>query len=65
VQFTAPVVKQIDRYRKHYLWSGGDINRKGSCLAGDLLKLIDVFRDITKCNPRQLSNVVAILCPEQ
>lgn len=27
------VIKQIDRYRKHCLWSGGDINRKGSCLA--------------------------------
>jgi hypothetical protein len=27
------VVKQIDRYRKHCLWSDGDIHRKGSCLA--------------------------------
>jgi len=26
------VVKQIDVYRKHCLWSKGDINRKGSCL---------------------------------
>ena len=26
------VVKQIDVYRKHYLWSKGDVNRKGSCL---------------------------------
>ena len=26
------VVKQIDKYRKHCLWSKGDINRKGSCL---------------------------------
>jgi hypothetical protein len=26
------VVKQIDIYRKHCLWSKGDINRKGSCL---------------------------------
>ena len=28
------VIKQIDRYRKHCLWSEGDINKKGSCLAG-------------------------------
>jgi hypothetical protein len=27
------VIKQIDVYRKHCLWSKGDINRKGSCLA--------------------------------
>lgn len=27
------VLDQIDKYRKHRLWSGGDINRKGSCLA--------------------------------
>lgn len=27
------VVKQIDVYRKHRLWSKGDINRKGACLA--------------------------------
>jgi hypothetical protein len=27
------VVKQIDRYKKHCLWSGGDIHKKGSCLA--------------------------------
>jgi len=26
------VIKQIDIYRKHCLWSKGDINRKGSCL---------------------------------
>jgi hypothetical protein len=26
------VVRQIDIYRKHYLWSKGDINRKASCL---------------------------------
>ena len=26
------VIKHIDKYRKHCLWSGGDINRKG-CLA--------------------------------
>jgi hypothetical protein len=26
------VIKQIDVYRKHCLWSKGDINRKGSCL---------------------------------
>lgn len=27
------VIKQIDVFRKHCLWSKGDINRKGSCLA--------------------------------
>lgn len=27
------VIDQIDKYRKHRLWSGGDINRKGTCLA--------------------------------
>jgi len=26
------VVKQIDIYRKHCLWSKGDITRKGTCL---------------------------------
>ena len=26
------VIKQIDVYRKHCLWSSGDINRKGTCL---------------------------------
>lgn len=26
------VIKQIDIYRKHCLWSKGDINRKGTCL---------------------------------
>lgn len=27
------VIKQIDIYRKHCLWSNSDINRKGKCLA--------------------------------
>lgn len=27
------VIKHINIYRKHCLWSKGDINRKGSCLA--------------------------------
>jgi hypothetical protein len=27
------VVKQIDIYRQHYMWSNGDINKKGKCLA--------------------------------
>ena len=27
------VIKQSDRYRKHCLWSEGDINKKGSYLA--------------------------------
>ena len=26
------IVQRIDRYRKHCLWSNGDINRKGTCL---------------------------------
>lgn len=33
LQLPPPVIDQIDKYRKHCLWSGGDINRKGSCLA--------------------------------
>ena len=31
-QDSPQVVKQIDVYRKHCLWSKGDVNRKGSCL---------------------------------
>jgi hypothetical protein len=27
------VIMQIDIFRKHCLWSKGDINRKGKCLA--------------------------------
>jgi len=27
------VIQQIDKFRKHYLWSKGDINRRGTCLA--------------------------------
>jgi hypothetical protein len=26
------VIEQMDRFRKHYIWSKGDINRKGTCL---------------------------------
>lgn len=26
------IIEQIDKYRKHELWDGGDINRKGTCL---------------------------------
>jgi hypothetical protein len=26
------IIKKIDRYRKHCLWSGGDTERKGTCL---------------------------------
>jgi hypothetical protein len=26
------VIKQIDIYRKHCLWSKGDINRRGKCI---------------------------------
>lgn len=33
ITLSPQVVKQIDRYRKHCLWSGGDIHKKGSCLA--------------------------------
>lgn len=32
LQIPPETIKQIDRYRKHCLWSGGDINRKGTCL---------------------------------
>jgi len=27
------VVEQINKYRKHCLWNGGEINRRGKCLA--------------------------------
>ena len=35
MHFAAPpqIIKQIDSYRKKCLWSGGEINRKGSHLA--------------------------------
>lgn len=33
LQIPPLVIKQVDRYRKHCLWSGVDINRKGSFLA--------------------------------
>ena len=26
------VIQQIDRFRKHFLWSKGDISRRGTCL---------------------------------
>jgi hypothetical protein len=32
LKIPSQVVKQIDVYRKHCLWSKGDVNRKGSCL---------------------------------
>jgi hypothetical protein len=32
LQLPPSVIEQIDKYRKHCLWSGGDINRKGTCL---------------------------------
>jgi hypothetical protein len=33
LQLPPQTIKQVDRYRKHCLWIGGDINRKGTCLA--------------------------------
>ena len=33
LQLPPQVIKQIDKYGKHYLWSGGDINKKGTYLA--------------------------------
>jgi len=33
LQIPPSLIEQIDKYWKHCLWSGGDINRKGSCLA--------------------------------
>lgn len=33
IKIPPTMIEQIDKYRKHCLWSGGDINRKGSCLA--------------------------------
>jgi hypothetical protein len=32
LKFPPQVVEQIDKYRKHGLWSKGDISRKGTCL---------------------------------
>jgi hypothetical protein len=26
------ILEQVDKYRKHYLWDKGDVNRKGGCL---------------------------------
>jgi hypothetical protein len=26
------VIEQIDKYREHFLWDRGDVNRKGGCL---------------------------------
>lgn len=33
LQLPPTIIKQVDRYRKHCLWSGSDINRTGSCIA--------------------------------
>ena len=33
LQLPPQIIKQIDSYRKKILWSGGEINRKGNCLA--------------------------------
>ena len=30
---TPKVVERINKYRKHCLWNGGEINRRGKCLA--------------------------------
>lgn len=27
-----PIIEQVDKYRKHWLWNNGDINKKGGCL---------------------------------
>lgn len=32
LRISSSIIKQIDRYRMHELWDGGDINRKCSCL---------------------------------
>lgn len=32
LKFPVWVIEQIDKYRMHYLWDKGDINRKGGCL---------------------------------
>jgi hypothetical protein len=29
------VIHQIDKFRKHCLWSKGDISRRGTCLLGN------------------------------
>lgn len=33
IKIPPQIIKQIDVFRKHCLWSNGDINRKGTCLA--------------------------------
>ena len=33
LQLPPTIIKQVDRHRKHCVWSGSDINRTGSCLA--------------------------------
>jgi hypothetical protein len=32
LQVPIPILEHIDKYRKHFLWDKGDINRKGGCL---------------------------------
>lgn len=32
LKIPATITEQIDKYQKHELWDGGDINRKGTCL---------------------------------
>lgn len=32
LKLPATIIEQIDKYQKHELWGGGDINRKGTCL---------------------------------
>lgn len=32
LKFHVLAIEQIDKYRMHYLWDKGDVNRKGGCL---------------------------------
>jgi hypothetical protein len=32
LQMPIPILEHIDKYRKHFLWDKGDMNRKGGCL---------------------------------
>jgi hypothetical protein len=33
VQLPINIIEQINKYRRHYLWRGSDLNKKGKCLA--------------------------------
>lgn len=52
--------KQIDRYRKHCLWNGGDINRRGTYL-GYLGASMQIKRRRGPWNPKLENHNIALL----